>query len=259
MNKTGSSAKSGVGSGTSSDDSSLVGAERSATSTDNKARGASKEEDVKGSGVSTLNLVLGGFFGTLAFVVLGVLYVKRVRDHRRQRLAMGMGQGDDDDDDDDIENDLDKQFQNDFKRKFIPNLDPSDVSDPGWTDPELESDVESQQKEAVIVQANEIFDVLDEDGSGEITAQKFKFMLRKNEKLAKVFFRYSGYERPASGKWSDLAIGHGTKPIFTSLDTDNEHTSGLRRKRVLTVNEIIDWCYRTGASFDRHIKKYPYE
>ena len=134
-----------------------------------------------------------------------------------------------------------------MNKQFIPNLDPSDVSDPGWTDQELESDIESQQKGAVIEQANDIFDLLDEAGTGDISKARFQFMLRKNEQLAEVFFRYSGYEKPVGGTWTDLAVGHGTVPIFMGLDTA-QVGFGVRRTQVLTVNVIIDWCYRTGAA-----------
>ena len=105
-----------------------------------------------------------------------------------------------------------------------------------------------QQPEVVALHANEIFNLLDEDNSGEVEKNEFKHMIKKNEQLAQVFFKYSGYAKLEHGKWSDLATGRGWKFIFNSIDT-SQHDGGVddRAKRVLTVREIIDWCNKTGA------------
>jgi len=91
--------------------------------------------------------------------------------------------------------------------------------------------------------ANAIFKLLDEDGSGTIEKNEFKERLRESEELAKVFFLYSGYKKPKSGNWSELSIGRNTKKIFSTIDT----TSQTREKRVLQLKEIEMWCLKTGA------------
>ena len=93
--------------------------------------------------------------------------------------------------------------------------------------------------------AKAIFALLDEDGSGSIEKGEFKDRLRDNEELACVFFKNSGFEKPRGGEWADLAVGKNSKKVFASIDTT---ASDSRSKRVLTINEIIGWCRKTGAS-----------
>ena len=112
----------------STDESSAVGEERGSTNSENNNqaetpnKGATSDSSLtKGILIAISVALVGG-----VMVALCVLYVKKSKEHARRRLMMGAGG----------ENDLNKQS--------IPNLDSSDVSDPGWTDQELESDVESQ-------------------------------------------------------------------------------------------------------------------
>ena len=104
-------------------------------------------------------------------------------------------------------------------------------------------------KSSAAKQAEVIFDLLDEDGSGTVEKAEFKERLRENEQLAKVFFSNSGFAQPMSTNgapipWSELAIAKNTKKIFAAIDTTPKNS---RAKRLLRLDEIVSWCEDTGA------------
>ena len=112
----------------STDESSAVGEERGSTNSENNNQAEKPNKGATSDSSLTKGILIGISVALVGgvMVALCVLYVKKSKEHARRRLMMGVGG----------ENDLNKQS--------IPNLDSSDVSDPGWTDQELESDVESQ-------------------------------------------------------------------------------------------------------------------
>jgi hypothetical protein len=104
-------------------------------------------------------------------------------------------------------------------------------------------------KSSAAKQAEVIFNLLDEDGSGTVEKAEFKERLRENEQLAKVFFSNSGFAQPMSTNgapipWSELAIAKNTKKIFAQIDTTPKNS---RAKRLLRLDEIVSWCEDTGA------------
>ena len=104
-------------------------------------------------------------------------------------------------------------------------------------------------KSSAAKQAEVIFNLLDEDGSGTVEKAEFKERLRENEQLAKVFFSNSGFAQPMStngapSPWSELAIAKNTKKIFAAIDTTPKNS---RAKRLLRLDEIVSWCEDTGA------------
>ena len=91
--------------------------------------------------------------------------------------------------------------------------------------------------------ATVIFKLLDDDGSGEIEKSEFKKMLKKNDELAKMFFKYS-----STCVGEEEVTGKNIKKLFAEIDTTTDSNS--RGKRALTIKEITDWCVKTGAVYN---------
>jgi hypothetical protein len=132
-NAGGNPANAGAGEESKGADYSMQEGEERTTSTDKSSgqvgNSVSENTNNKSSSNGGLFSIVGSVVGILLCASLGYVYHRRKQAHSRMQLALA----------DHIED-----FEGGAPSAFQPEWDPSDVSDPGFTDPALESGLDSE-------------------------------------------------------------------------------------------------------------------